>query len=98
MSYPTKGIVVYLKKNEAYFDAAFYDKNLKIPCIETYIFTGVDEEDGYIFQDAEDETTQICFPLDKMDGIYDKKALSEWLLEDHSPKYPSYETITYKII
>ncbi len=90
--------IIYLKKGGVYFYAAFLDGDLTIPIIETYIFIGFDEEDGYLFHEAEDETTQICFETDDID-IYDKKALSKWLLEDHSPNYPPrYENYIYKTI
>lgn len=62
---------------------------MTIPVIETFIYLGIDPEDGHIFQDAEDETIQYCFSLEgkssleSVNNIYDKKALSEWLLENH---------------
>lgn len=89
--------VIYLKKNEVYFHAAFLDKELTIPCIDTYIFIGIDEGCGCIFQDAEDETKQICYDLKHIDCIYDRESLSNWLIEDHSPKHPKQTEYVYKI-
>lgn len=46
----------------------------------------MDPEDGHIFQDASDDTKQYCFPNGITGNVLDAKALSEWLLEEHSPR------------
>jgi hypothetical protein len=89
--------VIYLKKGEVYFHAAFLDKELTVPSIDTYIFIGFDEEYGYLFQDAKDETKQICYDLKNVDCIYDRVSLSKWLMEDHSPRHPKQTEYIYKI-
>ncbi len=77
---------IYLKKNEVYFFASFLDQDLKIPSIETWIYEGLDPDDGHIFKDASDTTKKYCFPDGITSSILDRKALSDWIVEDHSPK------------
>ncbi len=91
--------VIELKKGGTYFHVAFFDKELSIPCIETYIYEGVDEdnENEVLFKNAEGvvatnegiqnvETYYISYPKDAIHTIVDKEHLIEWLKEEHSPK------------
>lgn len=78
--------VIHLKAGAVYFHAAFLDDNLTIPVIETWIYRGLDSEDGHTFSDVNDEKRQYCFPDGIASDVLDRKALSEWLLEEHSPK------------
>lgn len=91
--------VIELRKGEAYFHVAFYDKELSIPTIETYIYVGEDEEDEshILFMNAEGfvaaneniddiETYYITYPKNNINCIVDKKHLIEWLKEEHSPQ------------
>ena len=81
--------VIWLKENEVYFMAGFIDQEMTTPVIETWIYLGIDSKDGHIFQDVEDQTIQYCFPLEgeksieSINNVYDRKSLSEWLIEDH---------------
>ncbi|MCP3893949.1 MAG: hypothetical protein GY706_04885, partial [Bacteroides sp.] len=91
--------VIELRRGCPYFHVAFFDRGLRIPSIETYIYEGIDEEDensvlfinaeGFV-QKSEDlkegETHYISFPLDKINGIVDKNHLIEWLNAEHSVK------------
>ena len=88
---------ILLKIGEVYFHAAFLDDDLTVPSIETYIYVGI--EDGcYMFKDAEDHSVMICYELDKIVSIYDRAALSRWLIEEHSPKHPMPTEYIYKAI
>ena len=91
--------VIELRKGETYFHVAFFDKELSIPSIETYIYEGEDEEDEnqVLFMNAEGfvgaaeglnniETYYITYAKDKINTIVDKKHLIEWLKERHSPQ------------
>lgn len=76
--------VIHLTRGEVYFHAAFLDENLTIPVIETWIYRGLDSEDGHTFSDAYDEKKQYCFQDGITSNVLDRKALSEWLLQEHS--------------
>ena len=91
--------VIELRKGEAYFHVAFFDKDLSIPSIETYIYKGVDEEDQnrIIFTNAEGvvaanegiedvDTYHISYEKGYINNIVDKERLIEWLKEEHSPQ------------
>jgi hypothetical protein len=78
--------VIYLKKGAVYFYAGFMDENLKIPNIQTWVYVGSDQEDGHIFESTNGKKEQFCFPDGISSNILDHKALSGWLLEEHSPK------------
>lgn len=91
--------VIELKKGETYFHVAFFDKELTIPSIETYIYEGIDEEDEnkILFKNAEGfvadnegienvETFYICYEKGRINTIVDKDHLIEWLHEEHSPQ------------
>lgn len=88
--------VIYLKKSDVYFHAAFLDNELTIPCIDTYIFIGQDEK-GYLFRDAQDASVILCYVEGQISCIYDHKSLSRWLLEEHSPKHAAITEYTYKL-
>ncbi len=85
-----------MEEGEIYFYAAFADSELSIPVIETWIYVGLEEDDGHIFQDI-DGSEQYCFPNGITTNVLDKKNLSEWLLEDHSPQLVGKEYV-YKNI
>jgi len=78
--------VIYLKKGAVYFYAGFMDDELTIPNIQTWVYLGMDPEDGHIFESTSGEIEQYCFPNGITSDILDHKALSKWLLEEHSPK------------
>lgn len=89
--------IIGLKKGETYYRAAFYDTELSIPSIETYIYHGYDEEHGYLFMDASDYVAKqegvtnsdinlISFAPGTEMCILDKAHLIEWLQEEHSPR------------
>ena len=44
--------VIELRKSEVYYRAVFYDKDLAIPSIETYIYHSYDEAHGHLFMNA----------------------------------------------
>jgi hypothetical protein len=90
------GTVIYLKEKAVYFQAAFLDEDLTVPAIETWIYKGIDLEDGHIFQDASDDTKRYCFPSGITGDVLDKRAFSKWLLEERSPKKVGrqYEAVT----
>ena len=90
--------IIYLKKDEVYFYAAFLDEDLTIPCIDTYIYLGVDEEKYYLFKDASDETVHLRFPMGETISVYDRASFSKWLLEDHSPTHPMLTEYKYKAL
>jgi hypothetical protein len=78
--------VIYLKKGEVYFYVGFMDENLNIPNIQTWIYLGSNQEDGHTFENTCGEKEQYCFPDGITSNILDHKALSVWLLEEHSPQ------------
>lgn len=82
-------MVITPEENKVYFFASFLNDELSIPVIETWIYTGLDPEDGYIFQDASDETKQYCFPNGINVDVLDRNALSKWFPEMHSTKSAS---------
>jgi len=100
--------VIELIKGKVYYRAVFYDTELSIPSIETYIYDGYDEEHGHLFINASgyvarqegDQDPDIHFisfaPGTEM-CILDKQRLIEWLQEEHSPRKPGifydYKTI-----
>jgi hypothetical protein len=92
--------IINLTEGEVYFLVGFYDPDLTIPSIGTYLYEGSDSIDGiqhHLFISArgsvdnseeveEFEPHHICFELGKINGVLDKKHLLEWLSEEHSPK------------
>ena len=99
-----------IKKGETYFHVTFFDKELSIPSIETYVYDGADEEDEnqILFKNAEGfvaasegseniETYYISFEQDKINCIVDKEHLIEWLKEEHSSQLVATEYV-YKIL
>ena len=100
--------VIELKKGSIYFRAAFFDSELRIPSIETYIYEGLDEEDGYTFISASGfvalETKQktedphyICYPDNDISAILDKKNLIKWLQESHNPQQVAREFVYVEV-
>ncbi|MCU7923971.1 MAG: hypothetical protein KZQ88_14880 [Candidatus Thiodiazotropha sp. (ex Dulcina madagascariensis)] len=102
--------LIELKKGEIYFLVGFFDSELSIPSIETYIYEGVDEDDSnsHLFINAIGHLNKgnesnknggeyISFPKDKINGILDKVHLLVWLKEEHSPKIAG-KTYEYKTI
>lgn len=88
--------IIYLERDKVFFHATFLDKELTIPSIETYLFIGADDE-HYLFKEAQDESVIIGFEKDKISSIYDRVALSRWLLEDHSPKHAKATEYEYRL-
>ena len=91
--------VIELWKGETYFHVAFFDKELSVPAIETYIYIGEDdeEENHILFMNAEGfvaqnenieniETYYISYEKGKINTIVNKNFLIEWLKEEHSPQ------------
>jgi hypothetical protein len=91
--------VIELKKGETFFHVAFFDKELSIPTIETYIYMGEDEQDEnqVLFMGAEcfvrgnegldnDEIYYITYAKDNIFSIVDKEHLIGWLKREHSPR------------
>ncbi len=89
--------IIELIKGDVYFSARYFDYNLTIPSIRTFIYDRFDEKYGHVFMDAESylerssgktdvESYCICYPEGKIRGILDLKNLIEWLQEEHSPK------------
>lgn len=84
--------IIYLKKGDIYFSVGFKDPELTIPIIETYVYEGPDPEEGEDSHllyglDGDGNGYYLLFNTKKdIDVILDKKGLSEWLLEDHSPR------------
>ncbi len=100
--------VIELQKGGTYYYAAFFDKELSIPSINTYVYDGYDKTDGHLFIDAESylETLSgkksggghyLCFQEGEVEGMLDKRHLIEWLQDDHSPRLVG-RTYEYKII
>ncbi len=101
-------VVIELRKGGIYFHAAFFDRELSVPCINTFIYEGYDKADGHLFRDAAsyveaqegDEPSDgdyICFPEKEIHEILDKEHLVEWLKEEHSPRQVG-RTYEYKVI
>jgi hypothetical protein len=44
--------MIKLQLGRPYFFAAFADKEMTIPIIETYLYAGYDEDDGYLFEEV----------------------------------------------
>ena len=78
--------VIYLRKGAVYFYVGFMDENLKIPNIQTWVYLEQDPKDGHIFENAFEKKEKFCFPNGIYGNVLDNKALSEWLLEGHSPR------------
>ena len=84
-----------LRKGDVYFLVGFFDTELRIPMINTYIYDGMNGDDhlfisarGYLKtskQPTLEDAHYISFPDGKINGILDKEGLIEWLSEEHSP-------------
>jgi hypothetical protein len=88
---------ILLKKGSVYFYAGFMDENLKIPNIHTWVYLGLDPDHGHIFESTYGDKEQYCFPNGISSNVLDNKALSEWLLEEHSPNKVGREYV-YKVV
>ena len=100
--------VIELRKGCVYFHAGFFDSELSVPCINSFVYEGYDEEHGHLFRDAashveiqkgtkSNEGHYICFPEDEISGILDKENLVDWLRREHSPKHVG-QTFEYRVI
>jgi hypothetical protein len=89
--------VIELRKGDVYFRAVFYDAELSIPSIETYVYHGQDDEGGHLFVNAsgyvekmegveEPDIYYLSFEPGTQMCILDRVRLIEWLQEEHSPK------------
>ena len=89
--------VIELIKGQTYYWAAFFDKNLSIPSIDTYIYEGCEDEHGHLFINAEGhvakiegtedaDTHFIAFEIGSRMDMLDKQRLIEWLEDDHNPQ------------
>ena len=98
--------VVKLWKGATYFHVAFFDRNLRIPSVNTYIYDGFDDQHGHLFHSAASHVAQqegenpddghyLSFPDGEIHGILDKSQLIDWLAMEHGPKQvaPEYEYI-----
>jgi hypothetical protein len=85
---------IRLVKGEVYFYCTFYDKDLKIPSISTFIFEGVEDEYGYIFRNANGEEGLYSFEIGEMNSVLDHEQLSLWARKEHSPRIMA-EEYTY---
>ena len=92
--------IIELKKGETYYRAVFYDSDLSIPCIETYIYEYYHQKHGHIFLKASTyvdkiegnenpDIHHIAFAHGTEMCILDKKHLIKWLQEDHNSCEPS---------
>lgn len=72
--------VIYLKKGEVYFHAAYSAEKPYYPLIDTYIYDGKVEGAGYTFINA-NTGDLICFDNNKITCLYDRKNLAEWVLK-----------------
>lgn len=89
--------VIDLIEGGTYYKIGFFDKELTIPSIETYIYDGIDSEHGHLFINAAghvarvegiEDTETFWFSVEdeeKMDML-DKQKLIEWLADEHSPQ------------
>ncbi len=89
--------VIELRKEGIYYFAVFFDRELSIPSIDTYVYEGYDKTDGHLFLDAASyleiasekggvDGQYLCFPDGEIEGMLDKEHLVEWLQEEHSPR------------
>lgn len=89
--------VIDLRKGHTYFYVAYFDPELSIPVIDTYVYEGYDKEDGHLFADAAsylatvagkgaEDGHYLCFPDGEIHGMLDKEHLIQWLREGHSPR------------
>lgn len=69
--------VIRLIKGEVYYRALFYDKKLSLPCIETYVYEGFDDEHGYLFINAAGHMSEkrafLCCELLELSSGFDFK-------------------------
>lgn len=91
--------LITFRKDEVYFSVGFFDPELSIPMIETYVFVGV-EDDEFLFINAaghlsgpegelQDSVHYLALPKNSKSSMLDKESLAEWLLVEHSPKWPA---------
>jgi hypothetical protein len=87
---------ILLRKGETYFCVGFFDPDLQVPCIATYIYCGMDDVD-HLFMNAEgylakqtgescENTHYITYKDGKVRGMLDRENLISWLQEEHSPQ------------
>ena len=92
-------VEIELRKGATYFSIGFFDRDFKLPTIETYVYVGPndDGEKGYLFMDAAGHLERRKNPNSRVahylfldenakGGIVDLKHLIQWLEEEHSPK------------
>lgn len=87
---------IFLRKGEVYFCVGFFDPDLQIPCIATYIYCGVDGLDhlfmnaeGYLAKQAGESCENahyISYKAGKLRGMLDRENLISWLQEEHCPE------------
>ena len=88
---------IELIKGDIYYYVAFYDKNLCIPWIKTYIYEGHEEEHGHLFINAaghvaeiekieEPDIHYIAYEDESLMYMLDKQRLIDWLNEEHGPQ------------
>lgn len=75
---------IRLIKGEVYFYCTFYDSDFTYPCIQTFIYDGVDEEFGHMFKNLSEDNAFYTFPIGEIHGIYDKQKMSDWVMKLHN--------------
>ena len=89
---------ITFKKGGVYYHAAFCDRELKIPAIDTYIYCGI-EEGKFLFADPEvylresgasvtDRAHYLSIPFDYKGAMLDQASLVEWLQREHASTKP----------
>ena len=89
---------ITFRKGEVYFSVGFFDPDLTIPLIETYVYVGL-ENDEFLFIDATGHMASagempkgahyLTLPKDSKSSMLDRESLIEWLTMEHTPKRPA---------
>lgn len=90
---------ITFRKGEVYFSVGFFDPDLTIPMIETYVYVGIDN-DEFLFINATghmsgpdgempESAHYLTLPKDSKSSMLDRESLIEWLAVEHTPKRPA---------
>jgi len=89
---------ILLREGEIYFIVGFFDRDLSVPCISTYVYCGMEGTDhlfmnaeGYLARQTDDgaaEAHYISYKDGKITSVLDRENLISWLKAEHSPQLP----------
>lgn len=87
------------RKGEVYFSVGFFDPELTLPMIETYVYVGI-ENDEFLFIDVTGHMLEpggempesahyLALQKNNKSSMLDRESLIEWLAVEHTSKRPA---------